>query len=291
MKRLSKYLFFLPLCAISCSQNLDMAGMFNGQSPRSDERFETSMAYNEEHGYEVIAVPKEEYRVWFGTDMHVDTTTYNVKAWITQMRNDSAAAVGIILGDMINAQDHFPRFMEALDFDAQSQKYRVPLFATAGNHDLYFGQWTEYVKYWHTSTYWFEVQTPVAKDLYICLDSSDGTIGVKQMQWLRNLLAQKDKENYRHTLVFTHTHMFKKDCSQGHTSNFPMEETYELTDLLSRYKVDWYVSGHDHGREVSEFKGVQYIIVNTMQDPDPEPYFMVATMGERMNYEYRLLVR
>ena len=46
----------LPFVLLSCSPNLDMLGMFYGQSPRNDERFEASMLYNEEHGYPVITV-------------------------------------------------------------------------------------------------------------------------------------------------------------------------------------------------------------------------------------------
>ena len=130
------------------------------------------------------------------------------------------------------------------------------------------------------------VTTPSARDLYICLDSSDGTLGVKQLAWLRALLAQKQKEGFRHTIVFTHTHMFKRDGSQGHTSNYVLEETYEITSLLSRYGVDWYVSGHDHSREVTEYNGVKYIIVDANNDAEPQPGYMIAVVGRTLAYRF-----
>lgn len=287
---MKKHLDILPIvvCTLllaACNPNYDIAGMFSGQSPRADRRFEASSAYNAERGAIVIDVPEDTYKVYFGTDMHVDSTARNVHRWATLLRNDPQCRLGIILGDMVNAQGNFPRVMEALEFDAVTQATDVPLFATVGNHDLYFGQWTDYLEWWHTSTYCFEVHTPQATDLYISLDSGEGTFGTKQLRWLRSLLAEKAAE-CRHIIVFTHTHMFKRDASQGHTSNFPMEETYEITALLQRYGVEWYVSGHDHHREITRFRDVQYMIVDTMQDAVPDPYYMVASVGNRLEYEY-----
>ncbi|MCM1035609.1 MAG: metallophosphoesterase [Paludibacter sp.] len=274
------------LSFIACNPNYDMLGMFYGQSPRSNERVEASLLYNEQQGECVLSVDSDTYKVYFGTDMHVDSTARNLRRWVTSLRNDPQCRLGIILGDMVNAKGNFPRFMEALYYDNATQQYDLPLFATAGNHDLYFGQWSDYLNYWHSSTYTFLVRTPNASDLYICLDSGDGTFGTKQLQWLRNVLSSPSTAAYRHIIVFTHTHMFKRDASQGHTSNFPMEETYEVTALLQQYGVEWYVSGHDHHREITRFRDVQYMIVDTMQDPVPNPFYMVATIGNQLEYEY-----
>lgn len=288
MKKITDILLFgaVLLGAVACNPNYDMAGMFSGQSPRVDARFAVSMEYNQKRGDIMVQVPDDYYKVYFGTDMHVDSTARNVRRWVTALRNDPQCRLAVILGDMVNAKGNFPRFMEALEFDASIHATDVPLFATVGNHDLYFGQWTEYLAYWHTSTYFFEVHTPHATDLYICLDSGEGTLGAKQLRWLRTLLESKKHAGYRHRIVFTHTHMFKQDNSQGHTSNFPLEETYEITALLQRYGVEWYVSGHDHHREINRFRDVQYMIVDTMQDPVSEPYYMVASVSDWLEYEY-----
>lgn len=273
-------LMLLLLSACSLTPNYDMVGMFYGQSPRSDARFEQSMAYNEEHNVcRTIDIPADDYMVYICTDIHVDSTWRNISRW-TEIVNASDCEFALVLGDLINAQDNFPHFMQGI------KDINKTLFCTAGNHDLYFGQWAEYFALLGSSTYYFIAQTPSAKDLYICLDSSDGTLGNKQLKWLKNLLKDAAEQTYRHIIVFTHTHLFKKDNSQGHTSNFTLEETYEITDLLSRYGVDWYLSGHAHSRNITDFKGVKYIIVDTMQDPAEQPTYMITTVGAQLRYEF-----
>ena len=265
----------------SLTPNLDMVGMFYGQSPRNDARFEDSMKYNDEHGVcRTVVLPADEYKIYIATDMHVDSTWRNTTEFARRAEADAACPFVLILGDVINAQGNYGHFLEGI------KPLTKTWFCTAGNHDIYFGQWKEFVANIGSSTYWFVVQTPSAKDLYICIDTSDGTFGVKQLAWLRTLLEEKSKEGYRHIIVYTHTHMFKRDASQGHTSNFPMEDTYEITSLLSRYGVEWYLSGHDHSREITDFKKVRYIIVDSMQDIDEQPAYMVATIGEKLKYEY-----
>ena len=271
----------LFLTACSLTPNLDLVGMFYGQSPRSNQRFTESMEINTANGeYTILNVSSNEYKVYVATDMHIDSTWLNTLLWAKIAQADAESPFALVLGDVINAQGNYPHFIEAM------KPLTKPWFCTAGNHDIYFGQWQEYKQYIGSSTYYFVVQTPSARDLYICLDTSDGTLGTKQLRWLRTLLEQKQQEGYRHTVVFTHTHMFKRDGSQEHTSNFAMEETYEITDLLSRYEVDWYLSGHDHHREITDYKGVKYIIVDALQDPEKKPAYLIATVGNTLQYQF-----
>ncbi len=281
---MKKYILIALLAVVSgCSltPNLDMVGMFYGQSPRNNERFQDSMRYNEEHGVcRTLNLPSDNYKVYIATDMHVDSTWRNLTKFSTLAQNDAECPFVLILGDVINAQNNYPHFFEGM------KPLTKTWFCTAGNHDIYFGQWKDYLELIGSSTYYFVAQTPVAKDLFICLDTSDGTLGVKQMRWLKDLFKESSTKGYRHIIVFTHTHMFKRDASQGHTSNFAMEETYEITALLEQNKVDWYVSGHDHSREITDFKGVKYIIVDALEDPVERPAFMIATIGDELKYEF-----
>ena len=53
----------------------------------------------------------------------------------------------------------------------------------AGNHDICFSQWPQYIETFKTSTYYFIVATPNGqRDLYIMFDSADGTVGKKATQ-------------------------------------------------------------------------------------------------------------
>ncbi|MBR3565379.1 MAG: metallophosphoesterase [Paludibacteraceae bacterium] len=285
----NKILILSLILLTSCNGNYDIAGMFYGQSPRSDERFENSMTYNNSHGYPTIHTLSDTYKVYYGTDMHVDSTWHNTTQWVTLLRNDTDCPFGIILGDIINAKNNFNNFDSALVFNPQTQKKDKPMFATVGNHDLYYGQWNDYLERWHTSTYYITVNTPNFKDLFICMDSGDGTWGRKQFDWLKDVLKNAQSQNFRHITIFTHTHIFKRDGSQGHTSNYALEETYETLDLLSEYNVKWCVSGHCHNRDITDFKKTKYIIVDALEEHYPQPGYMIATFSNILTYEQRLL--
>ena len=172
---MKKCIFIIvAMLTASCSltPNLDMVGMFYGQSPRNDTRFEQSLEYNKEHGVcRTLALPSDNYKVYVATDMHVDSTWRNLTEFCTRAQADAESPFTLILGDVINAQNNYPHFMEGMKPLAKTW------FCTAGNHDIYFGQWQQYLETIGSSTYWFVAQTPSAKDLFICLDSSDGTLG------------------------------------------------------------------------------------------------------------------
>ncbi len=287
MKNKFSSLFFV-LCSlffVGC-ERLDMSGMFYGSSPRNNERFADSMKYNEANGYQTVVAPSDDYKVYFATDFHVDSTTLHTQHWVRAIQADSECIAAVALGDMMNGRQKYDYFLQAI---APLREASFPLFITAGNHDIYFSEWPSFVEHFGTATYYFEVQTPHHKDLYICLDTSDGTVGTDQMKWLRETFAALGSTaTYRHVIIYTHTHMFKPDGAQGHTSNFPMEETYELLDVLGANGVDWYVSGHRHSRDVREFRGVTYYILDAIQEsyPDADAFYMVALVGETLQAEF-----
>ena len=149
----------------------------------------------------------------------------------------------------------------------------------------YFNQWEDYKSYWGTSSYWFEVKTPKYQDLFISLDTGNGTLGGKQLKWLRTILESK-RTNYRHCIVYTHTNLFKEEESQFPTSNMTLEETFEITELMSKHHVNLFLQGHDHNREVLRYKDVLYVIVDAMLDDSKAPFYMIATCGETIDYKF-----
>lgn len=289
VKKYSILFAFAAVLASCAHGNLDMAGMFSGSSPRSDSRFETSNAYNEHHGFPVVMVD-DTYRVYVCTDTHVDTSIYNLGVWMRAYKSDSQCPFAIHLGDLVNADGHYPLFDSAMHIVPEGYvSGKDTLFVTVGNHDIYYGQWTQFVEYFRTASYLFETKSKTTGqllDLYICLDSSDGTIGRKQMAWLKDVLTKAQDKKYRHIIVYTHTHVFKQDASQGHTSNYSIEETYELLGLMSQYGVELVMMGHDHSREVTSYGGCTYIIVDSMQDIQRDPYYMVLSIGEKIRYDF-----
>ena len=279
------YIFILMLVLTSCGKNIDYKGLFFTFNESPDERFAQSMEYNEKNGYDVVSGVLDEYKVYAMSDAHVDFSTNNLDRYVSDYLADSVAApFSLCLGDVINATGHFDYFEEHVKPVAEAGR---KIYYCAGNHDLYFDQWKEFYSRFGSSTYWFEVHTVGGfKDLYIALESGSGTLGVDQRDWLENVLKSKQNQGFRHVVVFTHTHFFKKDTSQGHTSNFNLEETYDLADLFDRYDVAMVLQGHSHSRDLTVFKDVVYLRVDALEDHYPDAYYTILTIGEYINYEF-----
>ena len=270
----------------ACNPNYDMIGMFDGTSPEIAQRFADSRRYSDSVGVVHMQIPND-YRLFVCTDSHIDTTHVGLEKFIHTYKADTNPHMALHLGDLINAQGHFAHADSILHLDGVMSSRTDTIFLTCGNHDIYFNQWHIWQQYYGSSSYWFDTRNgSKLLELFICLDSSEGTLGTAQMKWLRTLLQEKKDAGYRRIIVFTHTHLFKQDNSQGHTSNLSLEETYELTGLLSDAGVEYYLCGHDHSREVTGFGGVNYITVDGCADEEPNPYYMVMEVGEDVNYKY-----
>ena len=276
----------LLLSACSEDSTHDIVGMFSPNGEVVNTRFEQSMAYNQSRGVISLDMGADEYMVYVCTDSHITRKSHqNLDYFIAQYKAETAPKVAVHLGDVIDAQKNLPCADSILHFAGQT--IADTIFVTPGNHDIYFKQWQEFRQFFKTGTYWFETRNGAKKlDLFICLDSAEGTLGDKQTEWLRNLLETKSKEGYRRMIVFTHTHLWKLDSSQGHTSNMALEETYEITSLLAQYKIPYVWSGHQHARQSVVFKGVNYLVLNATKDTEKGQSYMTARIGDDITYQH-----
>lgn len=288
MKKSFFLIVFVLLFAACSNENstLDMKGMFSPNGPTIATRFEQSLAYNATRGEIHMDMPSDDYIIYVCTDSHITRTTHrNLDYFMAQYRAAAAPKIAMHLGDIIDAQKNFRCADSIMHFEGQT--IADTMFVTPGNHDIYFKQWDIYRDYFKTSVYWFDTRNGTKKlDLFICLDSAEGELGVAQMNWLRSLLDEKSKEGYRRIIVFSHTHLWKLDASQGHTSNMALEATYEFTSLLAQYGVEFYWCGHQHARQVVRFKGVTYMVLNATKDSESGQSYMIAHMGENVSYDY-----
>lgn len=286
MVNMKKTIILSSLLALLCAcnpetWNMDITGMFCGSSAGIDTRIDDSFRYNDEHGFPLIYANDEEYKLYICTDTHVDSTRYNWKRFIQDYRNDLDCPLAIHLGDLINAQRHWDYMKEPLTTIPANPLKKDTLLAVVGNHDLYFNQWSEYVRLWKTSTYYAIVRTPSGKqDLYIFIDTGEGILGKRQTEWLTTTLNWADKQGFRHISVCTHTHLFKRDSSQGHTSNMPLEETYALLHLLKQHNVEMFWCGHDHSREITNLGSLTAIVIDALFDREPPQAYIIATMND-----------
>lgn len=277
------------LCACNPDTwNLDVTGMFSGSSAGIDQRVEDSFDYNNKNGFPHIYATAESYSVYVCTDTHVDRTRENWEKFIQAYRADAGCPLALHLGDLVNAQNHWDYMRRPVDSIPANPTKKDTLLVVAGNHDLYFNQWKEYVRLWKTSTYYAIVETPAGKqDLYIFVDTGEGILGKKQTEWLTKTLNWADTQAFRHIVVCTHTHLFKLDSSQGITSNMPLEETYALLHLLKQHKVEMFWCGHDHSREVTNLGSMTAIIIDALFDREPQPAYLIATMADApINYRF-----
>ena len=288
---MKKSILYIALAAVlaACANEestLDMKGMFSPNGETVSARFEQSMAYNRTIGDLHFDVQSDDYTIYVCTDSHITKKTHkNLDYFMAQYKAAAAPKLAIHLGDIIDAQKNFECADSIVHFAGQTKA--DTLLLTIGNHDIYFKQWPVCRAYFKTSVYWFDTNNGNKKlDLFICLDTAEGTLGVDQMAWLRNLLEAKSKEGYRRIIVYTHTHFWKLDGSQGHTSNFSLEETYELAALLDEYDVEFVWSGHQHARQSVIYKGVNYLVLDATKDTENGQAYMTVDMGESAIYHY-----
>lgn len=285
MKNIGKYcVFILIFIMVSCTKH-DLLGVFMTFNESPDERFAQSMKYNEKHGYDKISGLPDEYDVYAMSDVHVENSTDNLDAYIADYLKDSAAAkFSLCLGDLIYGKDKFDMFLSHVRPATDAGR---KIYYTAGNHDIFFNQWKDYYSRFGASTYWFEVQTVSGfKDLFVSMESASGTIGVKQRRWLENVLKDKQNQGYRHIIVFTHTHFFRSNDVQEHTSSFNMEETYDLADLFDRYDVALVLQGHSHYRDVRVFKDVVYLRLDALKDDADKAFYAIIKIGNSIDYQF-----
>ena len=268
----------LCLCLASCNR-LDIKGMFFGSSPAANERFAESRAYNEANGFETVHVRDNEYTVYVATDAHVASTAENIGKFVSgYLSDETAAPFAIFLGDATDDKDSYGKFLRTV---APIGNEGRRLFCIPGNHDIFFGLWKEYIEAQKTASYCFTVVTPSdGTDLFICLDSASGTLGTDQRDWLGEIFSSA-KGKYRRIIVLSHTHFFKRDNSQGHTSNFNQEEGYELEKLFSDNGVSLVLSGHDHSFEETVFKNVRYLTLAAIADKEEDAYYYKITVNSR----------
>ena len=279
-------LFTVAALFVGCN-SVDMKGLVAPTGDVVDSRFEQSIAMTEDKSVATLEV-EESYTFHVCTDPHINETYNNLREFATRLRNDASVDFGIVLGDCTDSRNAFQNYVNALSFVEGEQQANKPIFSLIGNHDLFFKGWNEYAKLLGPSVYWFEVKSGSSKDLFITLDSASGTLGKKQMEWLKNILAT-ERANYRHCVVLTHTNLFYTDNTQQGSSNMALEETALLADIFSRNKVTLCLQGHDHHREDLTLDGVRYTIVGTIRDEAENPEYLAITMsnsGAEYRWEY-----
>ena len=299
MKKLHLVIIITAAFIATGCNRLDIAGMVVNRSD-TEERVADWLDYNNQNGMPVIENAPDEYHVYSCSDSHYSERDSIVSQgandrlyrYMTAERNDPKALFAIHAGDMVNesGETGFKMTEEAIRHNAATQLDNDPCFLVIGNHDVYFDCADYYKQYFHTSTYTVTVKTVGGyQDLFIFLDSGNGTHGQRQLEWLEEQLEHRDK--YRHCFVVSHNWLFRTSYNYTTTpaANLPQDEQYAFMDLMSRSNVDMVIMGHFHMREQRQFGGVQYIMTDNLNESKATPSYLVVNVSEKVTYEYQEL--
>ena len=288
----------IALIATSCNR-LDVVGMVVNRSD-TEERVADWLDYNAQYGEPVIENAPDAYRIYSCSDSHYSERDSIVPQgendrlykYITAMRNDPEALFAIHAGDMVNesGEKGFIMTEAAIQYNQETQASDKPCFLVIGNHDVYFNCAPFFKQHFHTSTYTVTVKTVSGfQDLYIFLDSGNGTHGKRQLEWLEDKLSERDK--YRNCFVISHNWLFRTSYNYTTTpaANLPLDEQYAFMDLMSLSNVNMVIMGHFHMREQRQFGGVQYVMTDNLNEDVDTPSYLVVNVSEKVTCEYQEL--
>jgi hypothetical protein len=278
--RLTDFIYFLffSLSLVSCGDpsDLELLRLISWDESVND-RFNSSMEWNKKYLDSIIIVPSDNYQIYCMADSHIgstadehEPTTVNFDKILTFVKTDKPAAF-VIAGDLGTGREK-----DNLLVHEHLSEVLIPQFFMVGNHDLFFDGWDSFLQIFGSSSFYLTIQTPVAKDLFICLDNGNGTLGSKQVKWLREILKTV-RPGCRHCIVFAHNNLFRipqKDLSEPPVSTPPIEELNLLLDFFARYEVNAFISGHGHETQKSITGTTRNIVIGTCLDGSDYPGFL-----------------
>ncbi|MCO5252894.1 MAG: metallophosphoesterase [Bacteroidetes bacterium] len=274
------WLLFISLTLSSCFKEADFSG-FIRSTDRSESCFKESMEWNSNHPFKIIETDNESYKVLVTSDVHVggaDTYENFLKFIDRSSQPDITAAVYV--GDLSSGRkEHQELFKSLLPQDSVVQSFPI-----AGNHDLYFDGWDAFYSVFGSSTYYFTIKTPSKQDLYICLNSGNGTHGSSQIAWLKNLL-ETQRNHYDRCVIFSHCNFFRTHHTPSTSPN--MDEILVLMDLFETHTVDMVINGHDHKRDEKQLGLCKYIILDALRDDaNNASYMVLQKTNTSFKYEF-----
>lgn len=212
----------------SCS--IDLFGYFFSESS-PDLRFSNSSG--QVTSKYMVPEVAENFSFLFVTDLHIETAKHTYLEGL-KSRIDDAEFV-IFGGDLTQNG----RREDFVFFKAKSDALGVPYYQVLGNHDVYSGGWQAAMDILGPSTYSVKLGNDAR---LICLDTANGTLGIKQYTWLREEL-EKTTESF--IIVASHVQFFTNNFMETQQFTFP-EESAQLFRLFDQYGVDLVLAGHSH---------------------------------------------
>lgn len=268
---------FVLAPVFSACDKFEMRGFISSYET-ADQRFEQSMEWNSQNPYMDISVPVEDYTIRVMADSHVGGTK-NLDFFMNGAIADDVVAV-VMAGDLTSGHaEDYRTFQQHLPGPES-----LTSFPIVGNHDLFFDGWKQFYSLFGATTYLFTVTTPLSSDLYICLDTGSGTLGKRQLKWLKDIL-ETERPDYRHCVLFTHNNLFR--IRHTTSANPFVEELQVLMELCVEHQIDMVVAGHDHVKNAVIFGNTTHITLDALEDDFTDAGYMdLSVIQGKIEYEF-----
>jgi predicted phosphodiesterase len=171
----------------------------------------------------------------------------------------------------------------------------LPVYTSVGNHDRWDGAQSaeHYAAYFGPDYYSFDY----GSTKFIVLDTSMGTTGMEQIEWLEAVLQRNDR---RHTVIVSHIPPVDTvkggfdDSAVLHPelrhSVYSSTESNRLMELFRRHAVDYWVAGHNH--VYGEFRTAGGTVVTggvmggSRVEGDTPGYLLFRVHGEEIGHDF-----
>ena len=161
-------------------------------------------------------------------------------------------------------------------------KVLVPQYVVEGNHDAfgsYLAQllYSQYQQYWRAEYYYFN-HTVSSRDVTVCLlliDTERFSMS-GQESFIHSVLGSPECQQSDYILIAGHHPVFSSG-GHGDSSLFKAK----LLPILTHYKVDLYICGHDHTMSVHEDSGVRFVIAGASGRRTTDTFFLSTSKASR----------
>ncbi len=276
-------LWLTALFGVGCS-TYDFSGMLAAGSS-VQERFDNSVSLPDCDSHPaVVRSAAANYGFWVASDFHVQgQSDWDRLGGFLKQACTAPCEVGLLLGDYLyEAGSSLERFRDSL------QVYPEICCLTAiGNHEVYKdGYQRAYRPVFGATCYAVRVEMDGFSDLFVVLDSANGTLGNRQYDWLESLL-EREREGVRHCFIGTHANFFSPAGYVDVISTYPVDEWMRLLDLFERHRVTAVFSGHSHMRDETTLGGVRYVTVGSWCDDKREWAWVECRTDSSLQIDFR----
>lgn len=271
---------FPALCLAAClygCDKVDPTGVLIGKSSVDDRVKQSQVYWDKEKKNLILTTDDDEYSFLVAADTHATTNLRRMKELFTdQVDPKQNNLFCTIIGDIAETQPEFYHKVDSLHDDfAANYPDKFVFYPTVGNHDVTRNGWALYNMIFGASTYisLIGVGEDDVYDMFIFLDSANGTLGKRQledvlpeyMEFRRNGIPELGLQKPRHCFVLTHQNFFRPRAT-SFASNFPREEQYYLLNTFTKYDIQTVFCGHIHKYDDRIFGGVRYTTLDALSE-------------------------